>query len=94
MKKRTKQTKILSRKKPEKGLLLRIKKTGGRGSSGRITSRHIGGGARKLIRLIDFKQTKKDVYGEVTSIEYDPNRNAFIALLKYEDNEKRYIIAP
>ncbi len=94
MKKRTKQTKILSRKKPEKGLLLRIKKTGGRGSSGRITSRHIGGGARKLIRLIDFKQTKKGVYGEVMSIEYDPNRNAFIALLKYEDNEKRYIIAP
>jgi large subunit ribosomal protein L2 len=89
-----KNLKLLSKKKPEKGLVLRIKKTGGRGSSGRITSRHIGGGARKLVRLIDFKQGKIDIPAEVLAIEYDPNRNAFIALLEYTDKDRRYVIAP
>lgn len=87
--------KVLTKgKKPEKSLLVRIKRTGGRGSNGRITSWHRGGGARKLYRLVDFKQTKKDIPAEVVSIEYDPNRTGFIALLRYEDEEKRYILAP
>ncbi|MDD5012872.1 MAG: 50S ribosomal protein L2, partial [Candidatus Pacebacteria bacterium] len=92
--KKIKNFKLLTKKKPEKGLVLRVKRTGGRGSSGRITSRHIGGGARKLIRLVDFKQTKKDIPSEVIALEYDPNRTAFLALIQYEDNVKRYIIAP
>ncbi|MFA5008976.1 MAG: 50S ribosomal protein L2 [Candidatus Paceibacterota bacterium] len=87
--------KVLTKgKKPEKSLLIRIKNTGGRGSDGRITSRHRGGGARKLYRLVDFKQPKKDIPAEVISLEYDPNRTGFIALLKYEDNVKKYILAP
>ena len=86
--------KSLSKKKAEKGLVLRLKRSGGRGSSGRITSRHRGGGARKLYRLIDFKQLKRDVPAEVIALEYDPNRTAFIALLQYEDKEKSYILAP
>ncbi|BFT94376.1 MAG: 50S ribosomal protein L2 [Minisyncoccus archaeiphilus] len=87
--------KVLTKnKKPEKNLLVRIKKTGGRGSNGRITSWNKGGGARKLYRIIDFKQTKKDIPAEVVSLEYDPNRTAFIALLRYEDGDKKYIIAP
>jgi large subunit ribosomal protein L2 len=94
IRKKIKNLKVLDKKKPEKGLLLRVKRTGGRGSSGRITSRHIGGGARKLVRLVDFKQSKKNIPAEVIALEYDPNRTAFIALVKYEDNEKRYIIAP
>ncbi len=92
--KKIKNFKLLTKKKPEKGLLLRVKRSGGRGSSGRITSRHIGGGARKLIRLVDFKQTKKDIPSEVIALEYDPNRTAFLALIQYEDNVKRYIVAP
>lgn len=88
-------TKILTRKKPEKKLLVRIKKTGGRSSSGRISVRHRGGGLRKMYRLVDFKQLdKKDIVAEVVSLEYDPNRTAFIALIQYIDNEKRYILAP
>jgi large subunit ribosomal protein L2 len=87
--------KVLTKnKKPEKNLLVRIKRTGGRGSNGRITTWQTGGGARKLYRLVDFKQTKKDIPAEVIALEYDPNRTAFIALIKYEDGEKRYIIAP
>lgn len=90
-----KTTKILTKKKkPEKSLLLRIKKTGGRGSNGRTTVRHIGGGAKKMYRIIDFGQNKQNIKAEVISIEYDPNRTAFIALVKYEDGEKRYILAP
>lgn len=90
-----KSTKILTKnKKPEKSLLLRIKKTGGRGSSGRISVRHIGGGAKKMYRMIDFGQNKQNVFAEVKALEYDPNRTAFIALLEYEDGEKRYVLAP
>ncbi|MFA6348292.1 MAG: 50S ribosomal protein L2 [Candidatus Paceibacterota bacterium] len=87
--------KVLTKnKKPEKNLLVRIKRTGGRGSNGRITTWQTGGGARKMYRLVDFKQTKKDIPAEVIALEYDPNRTAFIALLQYEDGEKRYVIAP
>ncbi|MCK9578641.1 50S ribosomal protein L2 [bacterium] len=87
--------KVLTKnKKPEKNLLVRIKKTGGRGSNGRITSWQKGGGSRKLYRLVDFKQTKQDIPGEVIALEYDPNRTAFIALIKYDDGDKKYIIAP
>lgn len=91
---RPKTTAMLTKnKKPEKSLLLRIKKTGGRSSSGRISVWHIGGGARKMYRMVDFGQSKF-AKAEVMSIEYDPNRTAFIALIKYEDGEKRYILAP
>ncbi|MFA6252061.1 MAG: 50S ribosomal protein L2 [Candidatus Paceibacterota bacterium] len=87
--------KVLTKnKKPEKNLLVRIKNTGGRGSNGRITSWQKGGGSRKLYRLVDFKQTKKDIPAEVIALEYDPNRTAFIALIQYSDGEKKYIIAP
>ena len=85
---------ILTKKKPEKKLLLSLRKTGGRGAGGRITARHRGGGARKLYRIIDFGQKKLDVKIKVLSLEYDPNRTAFIALLQYEDGEKIYILAP
>ena len=85
---------VLTKKKPEKNLLVRVKRTGGRGSNGRITSRHIGGGERKLYRLIEFGQKKLDMPAEVIALEYDPNRNAFLALIQYEDKEKKYIIAP
>jgi len=87
-------TKILTKKKPEKKLMVRIKRTGGRGSSGRITVRGIGGGAKKMYRLVDFGQNKKDISAEVIALEYDPNRTAFIALVQYEDGEKRYVLAP
>jgi large subunit ribosomal protein L2 len=80
--------------KPEKSLLEPIKRTGGRNSQGRRSMRYIGGGHKKQYRLIDFKRNKYDVEATVVSIEYDPNRTAFIALLQYTDGEKRYIIAP
>ena len=79
---------------PEKSLLEPIKKTAGRNSYGRITVRHRGGGVKRKYRIIDFKRDKDGVKAEVMSIEYDPNRSANIALLQYEDGEKRYIIAP
>jgi large subunit ribosomal protein L2 len=79
--------------KPEKSLLKPMKKSGGRNNQGRMTMRYKGGGHKKRYRVIDFKRDKFDVTGEVTSIEYDPNRSAFIALVTYSDNEKRYIIA-
>ena len=79
--------------KPEKSLLKPMKKSGGRNNQGRMTMRYKGGGHKRRYRLIDFKRDKFDVTGEVTSIEYDPNRSAFIALVTYSDNEKRYIIA-
>ncbi|MDD5098649.1 MAG: 50S ribosomal protein L2 [Candidatus Pacebacteria bacterium] len=85
---------ILSKKKPEKNLLARVKRSGGRGSNGRITSRHIGGGARKLYRIVDFAQTKMNVWGTIAALEYDPNRNAFLMLVEFEDKEKKYMIAP
>ena len=79
---------------PEKSLLVKKSKTGGRNNQGKITVRHIGGGVRRKYRLIDFKRTKDGVVGTVASIEYDPNRSANIALINYADGEKRYIIAP
>jgi len=91
--KKSKAQKILTKnKKPEKSLLLRIKRTGGRDSSGKISVRHIGGGARKMYRIVDFGQDKKNIKAKVEALEYDPNRTAFIALIKYADNEKRYIL--
>ncbi len=86
--------KILTKKKPEKKLLKFLKNKAGRGSSGRITVRHKGGGAKRLYRMVDFKQEKIDIPAEVLSIEYDPYRTAFIMLLLYKDGEKRYSIAP
>lgn len=80
--------------KPEKSLLEPVKKTGGRNAQGRRTMRYIGGGHKKHYRIIDFKRNKQNIAATVVSIEYDPNRTAFIALLNYADGEKRYIIAP
>jgi large subunit ribosomal protein L2 len=79
---------------PEKSLLEPIKRTGGRNFQGRRAMRYIGGGHKKAYRIIDFKRNKKEIPATVASIEYDPNRTAFIALLNYADGEKRYIIAP
>jgi large subunit ribosomal protein L2 len=84
----------ITRKKPEKSLLRKIKKSGGRNANGRITCRHRGGGQRRHYRLIDFKRDKTGVPAKVAAIEYDPNRSARIALLHYADGEKRYILAP
>ena len=85
---------VLSKVAPEKSLLAPKKKNAGRNSYGRITIRHRGGGNRQKYRIIDFKRNKLDVVGTVTTLEYDPNRSAHIALVTYEDGEKRYIIAP
>jgi large subunit ribosomal protein L2 len=79
--------------KPEKSLLVPNKRSGGRNNRGKMTMRHIGGGHKKKYRIIDFKRDKTGVPAEVSSIQYDPNRTAFIALLNYQDGEKRYIIA-
>jgi large subunit ribosomal protein L2 len=80
--------------KPERSLLEPIKKNSGRNSYGRITVRHRGGGNRRKYRVIDFKRDKMDMFAEVLRLEYDPNRSAFIALLKYEDGTLSYILAP
>ncbi|MBD8921838.1 50S ribosomal protein L2 [bacterium] len=79
---------------PTKSLLVSKSKTGGRNNQGKMTVRHIGGGAKQKYRVIDFKRNKTEVTGRVASIEYDPNRTANIALINYRDGEKRYIIAP
>ena len=79
--------------KPEKSLLAPNKRSGGRNSQGKMTMRYIGGGHKRKYRIIDFKRNKTGIPAEVKSIEYDPNRTAFIALLNYQDGEKRYIIA-
>lgn len=79
--------------KPEKSLLAPKKKSGGRNSQGKMTMRYVGGGHKKRYRIIDFKRDKEGVPATVASIEYDPNRTAFIALLNYQDGEKRYIVA-
>jgi large subunit ribosomal protein L2 len=79
--------------KPEKSLLVPNKRSGGRNSEGKMTMRYIGGGHKRKYRIIDFKRDKAGIPGEVASIQYDPNRTAFIALLNYQDGEKRYIIA-
>ena len=84
----------LSKVAPERSLLEPIKKTAGRNSYGRITVRHHGGGNRQKYRVIDFKRAKFDMPAEVKTLEYDPNRSAFIALIQYEDGTKNYIIAP
>jgi len=84
----------LTKDRPEKRLLVPLKRTGGRNNRGRITSRHRGGGHKKMIRIIDFKRDKVDLPAKVIAIEYDPNRSARIALVEYRDNERRYIIAP
>nr|AKQ03011.1 ribosomal protein L2 [uncultured delta proteobacterium Rifle_16ft_4_minimus_37851] len=84
----------LTKKRPEKSLTAPVKRTGGRNFSGRVTVRWIGGGHKRIYRLIDFKRDKRDVPAKVSAIEYDPNRSANIALLNYADGEKRYIICP
>jgi len=84
----------ITKKSPEKSLLSPLKKSGGRNAQGRVTTRHRGGGHKRQYRIIDFKRNKIDVPAKVTSIEYDPNRSARIALLIYADGEKRYILAP
>lgn len=84
----------LSNVAPERSLLVSLKKNSGRNSYGRITVRHRGGGQRRKYRIIDFKRDKFDIPATVASVEYDPNRSAFIALLQYEDGEKRYILQP
>jgi len=84
----------ITKSTPEKSLLAPKKSKGGRGNTGRITTRHQGGGVKQKYRIIDFKRNKDDVTGIVAAIEYDPNRNANIALIHYVDGEKRYIIAP
>ena len=84
----------LTTDRPEKSLLRPIKKTGGRNNSGKMTMRYIGGGHKRRYRVIDFKRDKDNVPARVATIEYDPNRTAFIALLVYADGEKRYMIAP
>jgi large subunit ribosomal protein L2 len=84
----------LTRSEPEKSLTEGLKKSGGRNTHGRKTSRHRGGGAKRLYRKVDFKRRKDGVPAKVAHIEYDPNRSAYIALLHYADGEKRYILAP
>src|SRR5438874_9987746 len=84
----------VTRSEPEKSLVEGISKSGGRNSYGRVTSRHRGGGAKRLYRKIDFRRRKDGIPATVASIEYDPNRSAYIALLHYADGEKRYILAP
>ena len=85
---------VLSDVKPEKSLLVKLKKHAGRNSYGRITVRHRGGGNKAKYRIIDFKRDKMDMPATVLTLEYDPNRTAYIALVQYEDGEKRYILAP
>ncbi len=84
----------ITKTKPEKALIVIKKRSGGRNAQGRITVRHRGGGAKRYIRVIDYKRDKYDVPARVAAIEYDPNRGARIALLHYKDGEKRYIISP
>ena len=84
----------ITKSKPEKSLIVPLRKKGGRNNLGRITSRHRGGGHKRAYRIIDFKRDKFDIPAKVAAIEYDPNRSARIALLHYKDGEKRYIIAP
>ncbi|HXV72161.1 MAG TPA: 50S ribosomal protein L2 [Acidimicrobiia bacterium] len=84
----------ITESKPEKSLIAKKSKTGGRNTNGRVTSRHRGGGHKQRYRIIDFKRDKDGIPARVASIQYDPNRNARIALLNYADGEKRYILAP
>jgi large subunit ribosomal protein L2 len=84
----------LTKKKPEKSLLVSLTKTGGRNAYGRITSRYMGGGHKRQYRRVDFKREKLEIPARVAAIEYDPNRSSHIALLHYQDGEKRYILSP
>ena len=84
---------VITKDKPEKSLLKPKKRTGGRNNQGKMTMKFIGGGHKKRYRVVDFKRDRKGDFAEVISIEYDPNRSAFIALTKFDDNEKRYVIA-
>lgn len=84
----------ITKKKPEKSLLVPLKRKAGRNNQGRITVRHRGGGAKRMLRIIDFKRDKIGIEGEVVAIEYDPNRSAYIGLVRYSDGEKRYVLAP
>lgn len=84
----------ITKDKPEKALLLPLKKKAGRNNQGKITVRHRGKGAKRMLRIIDFKRDKLNIPGRVAAIEYDPNRSAYIALIYYVDGEKRYILAP
>ncbi|MBI5935818.1 MAG: 50S ribosomal protein L2 [Chloroflexi bacterium] len=84
----------ITKSKPERSLLMPLRKSGGRNSYGRVTVRHRGGGHRQFIRIVDFKREKRGIPAKVAAIEYDPNRTARLALLHYADGEKRYIIAP
>lgn len=84
----------ITKEEPEKALTVSVKRHAGRNNQGRITTRHRGGGARKIVRLIDFRRDKDGIPARVEAIEYDPNRSARIALLAYADGEKRYILAP
>ena len=84
----------ITKQTPEKSLTVGLRKSGGRNSSGRVTSRFIGGGHKQSLRLVDFKRDKEGVPARVAAIEYDPNRSARLALLHYVDGEKRYIVAP
>ncbi len=84
----------ITKSKPERALIVPLRKSGGRNSYGRITVRHRGGGHKRFIRMVDFKRDKHDIPAKVAAIEYDPNRTARLALLNYADGEKRYIVAP
>ena len=84
----------LSDKEPEKRLLLPLRGSGGRNSDGHMTSRHRGGGHKRMIRIVDFKRNRRDLAARVLALEYDPNRSARLALLEYPDGERRYILAP
>lgn len=84
----------ITKDKPEKSLIIRLKKSGGRNSYGRITTRHMGGGHKQMLRLVDFKRDILDIAAKVIAIEYDPNRSARLALLEYPNKVKRYILAP
>lgn len=84
---------ILTKERPEKKLLVNLKRKAGRNNSGRITVRHKGGGVKRLYRLVDFRQDKKDIPAKILRFEYDPYRTAYIALIEYEDGEKRYILS-
>ncbi len=84
----------ITKTRPEKGLVIPLRKSGGRNNHGHVTSRHRGGGHKRMIRLVDFKRDRRDVPAKVVAIEYDPNRSARLALLEYPDGERRYILAP
>ena len=79
---------------PEKSLLVALKRSGGRNNTGKMTMRYIGGGHRRMYRMVDFKRSKLDIPGTVMTVEYDPNRTAYVALVNYNDGEKSYILAP